>query len=223
VTELVNKRVTMTGALTDYMLAQAEPPIPAQQWLIDTTAALGDVAEMQIPHEQGVLLTLLARITNAATIVEVGTFTGYSTLALARGLRPGGVVHTYDISTEWRDIASKAWADAGVADQIRQHTGPALDGLRALPDKPLVDIAFIDADKVGYIGYWEELVPRMRGGGLILADNVLYAGEVVADAPSGNAVAIREFNARVRADDRMESVLLPLADGLTIARKRDEP
>ncbi|MEC3975554.1 O-methyltransferase [Amycolatopsis sp. H20-H5] len=219
-TELVNKRVTMNRALTEYMLAQAEPPISSQQWLIDATAALGASAEMQIPHEQAVLLSFLADIANAVTIVEVGTFTGYSTLALALGLKAGGVVHTYDISSEWSGIASKAWADAGVADRIKRYTGPALDGLAALPAGQFVDMAFIDADKAGYVDYWNELVPRIRSGGLILADNVLYSGEVVSAAPSHNALAIVEFNAHVRADDRVESVLLPISDGLTIARKK---
>ncbi len=188
---------------------------------MEATTALGGVAEMQIPHEQSVLLTLLAQSINATTIVEIGTFTGYSTLALARGLAPGGVVHTFDISEEWSAIATRGWEDAGVRDRIRQHTGPAAQTLPALAGDLVIDLAFVDADKAGYVGYWETLVPLVRPGGLILADNVLYAGEVVDDSPSANGLAIREFNAHVRADDRVESVLLTIADGLTVARKKD--
>ncbi|MFD9698092.1 O-methyltransferase [Lentzea sp. NPDC059081] len=217
---MIDKNVTPTSRLNAYVLAQAEPPTPAQSELIETTYSLGSVAEMQVPHEQAVFLTLLAQSLGAVRVLEIGTFTGYSTLALASGLAEGGVVDTYDVTDRWSAIAGKAWADAGVAERVRQHIGPGLEGLRALPLDPVVDLAFVDADKVGYVGYWEELVPRMRPGGVILADNVLYAGEVVGDEPSGNGNAIKEFNAHVRADDRVESVLLTIADGLTFARKK---
>jgi len=215
----LDKRIRLTPRISDYVVSQAEPPTPEQQWLLDATTELGGVAEMQIPHEQAVFLTLLAQSIGAANVVEVGTFTGYSTLALARGLAPGGKVRTYDISNEWTPIAIKAWSQAGVLDRIEQHIGPAAETLSALPGEPTIDLAFLDADKVGYRGYWETLVPRMRPGGLILADNVLYAGEAADDEPTGNGLAIKEFNAHVRADDRVESVLLTISDGLTIARK----
>lgn len=217
-----DKRIGLTARLSDYVLSQAEPPLPAQRELIEATAALGGVAEMQIPHEQAVFLTLLARSIGARVIVEIGTFTGYSTLALARGVTADGVVHTYDISDEWSTIATRAWAHAGVLDRIQQHLGPAAKTLLDLPHDIEVDLAFIDADKPGYIDYWELLVPLVRRGGLILADNVLYEGDAAEHEPTGNALAIKQFNAHVRADDRVESVLLPIADGLTIARKRDK-
>jgi caffeoyl-CoA O-methyltransferase len=217
-----DKRIGLNAILSDYVLRQAEEPLPAQRELVEATAALGGVAEMQIPHEQAVFLTLLARSIGARVIVEVGTFTGYSTLALARGLVAGGVVHAYDISDEWSGIATRAWAHAGVLDRIQQHLGPAAKTLLDLPQGIEVDLAFIDADKPGYIDYWELLVPLVRPGGLILADNVLYGGEAAEDAPSGNALAIKRFNAHVCADDRVESVMLTIADGLTIARKRDQ-
>ncbi len=217
--EQLDKRIRLTPRISDYVVSQAEPPTPEQQWLLDATADLGGVAEMQIPHEQAVFLTLLAQSIGAATVVEVGTFTGYSTLALARGIAPGGKVHTYDITDEWAPFATKAWSDAGVLDRIEQHVGPAAETLLELPDEPAIDLAFLDADKTGYRDYWETLVPRMRPGGLILADNVLYAGEAADDQPTGNGLAIKEFNAHVRADDRVESVLLTISDGLTIARK----
>jgi caffeoyl-CoA O-methyltransferase len=214
------KQILMTERLYDYVLAQAEPPNPVQADLIARTCALGASAEMQIPHEQAVLLTMLVRLTRAETIVEVGTYTGYSTLALALGLPPTGQVITCDVSEEWTAIARKAWHAAEVADRIELRLGPATETLRALPDAASIDLAFIDADKVNYIEYWDLLVPRIRPGGLLLADNVLYGGEVVDEAPSTNAKAINAFNDHVRADDRVESVLLPVADGLTVARKR---
>ncbi|WP_370942320.1 O-methyltransferase [Amycolatopsis sp. cg5] len=214
------KRIVVTPAIESYLERQVEPPSKAQQRLIERTHALGGVAEMQIPHEQGVLLTLLTRIANASTVVEVGTFTGYSTLAFALGVSDGGVVHTYDISEQWLEIATEAWEEAGVGDMIKQHIGPAATELAQLPDDEFVDIVFLDADKVGYIGYWDLLVPRVRPGGLLLADNVLYAGEAADPDRQGNAAAIDLFNHHVRADERVESVLLPIADGLTIARKK---
>ncbi|MEU0523164.1 O-methyltransferase [Streptomyces niveus] len=214
------KSVPLTPALYDYIVAQAEPPTPVQEQLIARTRELGGPARMQIPHEQGVLLTLLARLTDARRIVEVGTFTGYSTLALAAGLVPGGNLLTCDISTEWTAIAQQAWEEAGLRDRIDLRIAPALDTLRSLPAEPHIDVVFLDADKTGYRAYWDELVPRVRQGGLLLADNTLYGGAAADADAEGNGLAIREFNAHVRADDRVESLLLPIADGLIIARKR---
>ncbi|GAA0362494.1 O-methyltransferase [Actinoallomurus spadix] len=216
----VEKTMPMTPELMRYVRAQAGPLTAAQRSLMDATLALGGVAEMQIPPEQGVLLTLLARLISARTVVEVGTFTGYSTMALAEGVDTDGTVITLDITDEWSAIATEAWRAAGVAERIRQVHGPAAESLRTLPDEPFVDLVFIDADKVGYVDYWELLVPRVRPGGLLIADNVLYAGEAVSPDATGNAQAIRDFNAHVLADDRVESVLLTVADGLTLARKK---
>ncbi|GAA0624183.1 class I SAM-dependent methyltransferase [Kutzneria viridogrisea] len=214
------KNIVVNGKIDAYIRGQTAPQLPAQRKLVERTHALGDLAEMQIPHEQGMLLTLLVKILAAELVVEVGTFTGYSALSLALGLAAGGKVITLDRSEEWLDLASEAWQEAGVAELIEFRLGPARESLFALPDSPEIDLAFIDADKVGYIDYWEQLVPRLRAGGLILADNVLYRGEAADDSATGNARAIREFNDHVLADRRVESVLLPVADGLTIARKR---
>ncbi|MFD3326436.1 O-methyltransferase [Streptomyces sp. NPDC058701] len=214
------KTVPLTREVYDYLVAQAEPPTPVQRELVERTRALGGPAQMQVSHEQGVLLTLLAKLTGARRIVEVGTFTGYSTLALAAGLSPGGTVLACDVSEEWTAIAREAWRAAGVDDRIDLRIAPALETLAALPAEPVIDLVFLDADKPGYQAYWEQLVPRVRPGGLLLADNVLYGGEAARADAAGNALAIREFNARVRADGRVESVLLPIADGLTLARKR---
>lgn len=217
------KEAPKSVALTEQVLTYVEDQVvlsDVQRALIDRTRELGGVMEMQIPPAQGALLTLLARTVRAQTIVEVGTFTGYSTLALAQGLQPGGQVLTCDLSAEWTGIARQAWEAAGVADRVRVALGPAADTLRGIPDEPVIDLAFLDADKTGYVEYWELLVPRMRPGGLLLADNVLYAGEAAAPDATGNAAAIRDFNAHVLADDRVESVLLTVSDGLTIARKK---
>ncbi|MFD3776671.1 O-methyltransferase [Streptomyces sp. NPDC058612] len=214
------KTVPLTREVYDYLVAQAEPPTPVQRELVERTRALGGPARMQVSHEQAVLLTLLARLTGARRIVEVGTFTGYSTLALAAGLSPGGTVIACDVSEEWTAIAREAWKAAGVEDRVDLRIAPALETLAALPAEPVIDLVFLDADKPGYRAYWEQLVPRVRPGGLLLADNVLYGGEAARADAEGNALAIREFNAHVRADDRVESVLLPIADGLTLARKR---
>ncbi|MFB7788529.1 O-methyltransferase [Streptomyces vinaceus] len=214
------KTVHLTREVYAYLVAQAGPRSSVQEELVERTRELGREAQMQVPHEQGVFLTLLGKMLGARRIVEVGTFTGYSTMALAAGLVPGGRVLTCDVSEEWTSIAQEAWKAAGVGDRIELVIAPALETLRALPQEPVVDLVFLDADKPGYRAYWDELVPRLRPGGVILADNVLYGGEAVDAGAEGNALAIREFNAYVCADERMESVMLPIADGLTLARKR---
>ncbi|MFK0217148.1 O-methyltransferase [Streptomyces vinaceus] len=214
------KTVHLTHEVYAYLVAQAGPRSCVQEELVERTRELGREAQMQVPHEQGVFLTLLGKMLGARRIVEVGTFTGYSTMALAAGLVPGGRVLTCDVSEEWTSIAQEAWKAAGVGDRIELVIAPALETLRALPQEPVIDLVFLDADKPGYRAYWDELVPRLRPGGVILADNVLYGGEAVDAGAEGNALAIREFNAYVCGDERMESVMLPIADGLTLARKR---
>jgi caffeoyl-CoA O-methyltransferase len=184
------------------------------------TAALGDVAGMQIGDDQGQLLTMLTRLVGARHAIEVGTFTGYSSLCIAKGLAEGGTLLCCDISEEWTAIAQQAWQGAGVADRIELRIAPAVDTLRALPPEPDIDLVFIDADKPGYATYWTELVPRIRTGGLLLADNVLWSGEIVEPDPEdGNLTALRNFNDLVASDDRVELVVLTAFDGLTIARK----
>lgn len=190
--------------------------------LQEQTRALGDVAGMQIGDDQGQLLTLLTRLVGARRAVEVGTFTGYSSLCIARGLADGGRLLCCDVSEEWTALARDTWDAAGVADRIDLTIAPALETLRSLPPEPELDLVFIDADKTGYAAYWAELVPRVRAGGLLLADNVLWSGRITAaaGADDANLVALQEFNALVAADDRVEAVVLTAFDGLTIARRR---
>ncbi len=215
------KDVTLSPELHGYVVAHGTPPDEHQLALIAETEALGSVARMQIAPEQGALMTLLARLVGATTIVEVGTFTGYSTLCLARGLGADGRVIACDVSEEWTAIGRRAWRAAGVADRIDLRLGPALDTLRALPADLVVDLAFLDADKTGYAAYAAELIPRLAPNGLLLVDNVLWGGGVIDPARTDpDTEAIRAFNVALAADDRLDVVLVPIADGLTVARKR---
>ncbi|UZJ34052.1 O-methyltransferase [Streptomyces endophytica] len=205
----------------DYVLAHNPQLNPAQRQIVDLThQKFPDAAGMQSAEEQGALLAFLVRLIGARHVVEVGTFTGFSALSMAQALPADGTLVACDISEEWTAYGREAWADAGVADRIDLRIAPALETLRAMPAEPHIDLAYLDADKGGYIAYWEELVPRLRPGGLIVADNVLYKGEVVNPAATGSALAIRAFNDHVQADARMEAVMLTVADGVTLARKR---
>ncbi len=213
-----DKHVQVTEEIYDYVLDHSLAPDAVQRTVIDRTRAMGRFANMQVPAEQGALLTILAGVIRPKTAVEVGTFTGYSALCIAKGLADGGRLLCCDISEEWTSIARDAWREAGVADRIDLRIAPALETLAALPSHPHIDLAFIDADKAGYISYWEALVPRMRPHGLLIADNVLYSGEVRKPEPGSAAEAIHAFNEHVKADPRVEPVLLPVADGITLAR-----
>jgi caffeoyl-CoA O-methyltransferase len=215
------KTVAVTPEVHEYLVAHGTPPDEVQRSLIAATEELGAVAGMQIAPEQGAFMTLLTRLVGARFAVEVGTFTGYSALCIARGLAPGGRLLCLDVSEEWTAIGRRHWAEAGLDERIELRLGPAEDALRALPADPPVDLAFIDADKGGYRTYYDLLVERLRPGGLVLLDNVLWGGSVVDPADEGDDCrAIRAVNDHVAADDRVDVVMLPIADGLTIARKR---
>jgi caffeoyl-CoA O-methyltransferase len=215
------RNFTVTDAVRDYAVSHGSwQPTDVLRRLRSETEALGDAASMQIGDDQGQLLTMLARLLGARRAVEVGTFTGYSSLCIARGLVDGGQLVCCDVSEEWTSIARRAWERAGLADRIELRLAPALQTLRALPADAALDLVFLDADKPGYVSYWEELVPRVRPGGLLLADNVLWSGEVVDQSASDeNTAALREFNDLVAADRRVEVVVLTAFDGLTLARK----
>ncbi|WP_424213937.1 O-methyltransferase [Streptomyces sp. BI20] len=211
----------MTDELYAYLLANNPPLNAVQRKLIETTyATYPDRASMQSAEEQAPLLALLVRLTGARHIVEVGTFTGFSSLAMAQALPQDGRIIACDISEEWTKHAREAWAEAGVADRVELRIGPALDTLKAMPVREHVDMAYLDADKENQIAYWEELVPRLRPGGIIVSDNTLYHGEVLNENATGGGAAIQAFNAHVRADRRMESVLLGISDGITVSLKR---
>ena len=212
---------TITPELQAYIVDHTDPVDPVLAELAEETARLyPDHKGMQIGAEQGAFTTLLTRIQGARDVVEIGTFTGYSAICFARGLPDDGRLLALDISEEWTSVARRYWERAGVADRIELRIGPALESLQGLPEQEQFDIAFLDADKTGYTDYWEELVPRMRTGGLLLADNTLSHGRVVdPDNTAPHVQGIRDFNDRLVADDRVTQVLLPLGDGLTLARK----
>jgi caffeoyl-CoA O-methyltransferase len=208
-------------ALEDYLLAHCTPADEILRELVEETHAAMPGTPMQISQDEGEFLTMLVRLTGAKNAVEVGVFTGYSSICIARGLPEDGRLIACDISEEWTSIARRYWQRAGLTDRIDLRLAPAADTLRALPREPAVDFAFIDADKVGYPTYYEELVTRLRPGGLIVLDNVLRAGRVVDPAIQDDAdIAIRRTNDTITADSRVESVMLPLRDGVTLVRKR---
>ncbi len=214
------KYTTLDPSLYEYLLANRTPDDDIVRELRDETARLGGHADMQISPDQATFLRILVNAIGSRRAIEVGTFTGLSALAIARGLPPGGHLLCLDVSEEWTKVARRYWAKAGVAERIELRVGPAAETLRALPESPPYDFAFIDADKKGYPVYWEEILRRLRPGGLVAVDNVLWDGDVVRPMKRGEDVeAIRRFNDMARADARVESVMLPVADGLTLARK----
>ena len=209
-------------AVSDYLLTHCTPADDVLRDLAEETlAATGGAAEMQISHDEGEFLTMLVRLVGARRAVEVGVFTGYSSLCIARGLPADGHLLACDVSEEWTSIARRYWSRAGVADRIELRLAPALETLRALPVDESIDFAFIDADKVGYPDYYEELVPRLRPGGLIALDNVLRAGGVLdTSSQDPGDIAMRRMNDIVVEDKRVDSVMLPVRDGVTLVRKR---
>lgn len=215
------KSVPLTAELHRYLVDHGSPPDDALARLIERTEALGGVSRMQVAPEQGAFLTVLTAALRPRRAVEVGTFTGYSATCIARGLPPDGELLCCDVSEEWTAIARDAWADAGVADRIELRIGPAIETLRALPEDERIDLAFVDADKAGYLAYYEELLGHMGPGGVLLVDNVLWGGRVVdASEQDESTEAIRAFNDHVAADERVQAVVLPLGDGLTMCTVR---
>lgn len=215
------KSFALSPEIHEYLVAHGTPPDALQRELVEETKRLGGISMMQIAPEQGEFLTVLTRLVGARRAIEVGTFTGYSALCIARGLPADGHLLCCDVSEEWTSIGQRYWEKAGVADRIELVIAPAIETLRALPETPTVDLAFIDADKPGYPDYYEALLARLRPGGVILIDNVLWHGAVVdPEDQSEQTLAIRSFNDLLAADERVDRVMLPIADGLTIARKR---
>ncbi|HVN39045.1 MAG TPA: O-methyltransferase [Myxococcota bacterium] len=215
------KSLGVSPELHAYLVEHGTPPDAVQRELIEETTRLGGVSRMQVAPEQGAFLTLFTRAIGARRALEVGTFTGYSSLCIARGLAAGGRLITCDTSDDWTKIARRYWEKAGVADRIELRLGPGADSLRALPAEPAFDLGFIDADKPGYPVYYEEILARLRPGGVILVDNVLWSGRVADPSAQDDMTnAIRRFNDQVAADPRVECVMVPISDGLTVLRKR---
>jgi caffeoyl-CoA O-methyltransferase len=208
-------------AVVAYASEHSNPPDDLQVELQQVTRdKTGAAAGMQIGDDQAVFMEILARSIGARHALEVGTFTGYSALAVARGIGPEGHLLCCDVSEEWTSIAREYWERAGVSDRIELRIGPALDTLRSLPESTRFDIAFLDADKETYPDYYEEIIPRLRPGGLLLVDNTLQSGRVLDPAADDSStVAVRKLNDRIVADDRVRTVLLPIGDGVTLAER----
>ena len=220
-----NQSIGLSQAVQDYLIANSLRETDLQRQLREETAnAFGGSASMQIAPEQGQFMALMARLIGARLALEIGTFTGYSALAVAQALPADGRLIACDISADWTAIGRRYWAEAGVADRIDLRLGNAVETVAALRSSPQAgqfDMAFIDADKGNYSRYYEDCLALVRRGGLIMIDNVLWGGSVADPSDTASdTVAIRKLNAALHADDRIDLSLVPIGDGLTLARKR---
>ncbi|MEO8753691.1 MAG: class I SAM-dependent methyltransferase [Casimicrobiaceae bacterium] len=215
-------RSLLPEAVEDYIHRVATRETPLQKRLREETANLPG-AGMQIGADLGALLALLIQLTGARRTVEIGTFTGYSALAVAMALPPEGTITCCDINEEWTQIARRYWSEAGVGDRVYLRLAPALETLRDLQRDPgpgSFDFAFIDADKTGYDGYYEACLTLLRPGGLIAFDNTLWGGAVADPARNDpDTAALRALNIKVRDDSRVTSCLISIGDGVLLARK----
>ncbi len=217
-------QVGFPAELSDYVREFSLREDPVLRQLRERTSELPADRSMQIMPEEGQLLTLLAGLTPARRILEIGTFTGYSTLCLARALAPGGQVITCDIAAAWPRIGADYWTRAGVDGQIDVRIGEATGTLKTLVEEEgpgSFDFVFIDADKPSYPEYYEMALTLLGDRGLIVVDNTLFFGRVAdPDAQDADTTAIRAFNTLVRDDPRVDMSLIPMADGITLIRKR---
>jgi len=216
------KSAWLSEALHEYIVGHSAPLDPLLEELGEQTRReVPDLWMMEIAPEQGVFMELLVGLTGARRAVEVGTFTGHSSICIARGLPESGRLLCLDTSEEWTAIARSYWERAGLAGKIELVLAPAAETLAALPETEAFDFAFLDADKANYPVYYEEILKRMPPGGLIVCDNVLWGGAVVdPERDDGQTQAIRAFNDRVAADERVQVSMIPVGDGLLLARKR---
>ena len=217
-----DKFTAMTPALHAYAVEHSANRDQLMRDLIEETErAAGEMAIMQTAPEQGALLTVLVSAIGARRALELGTFTGYGTIAIARGLPDDGYLLSCDVSDEWARIAERYVAADGLSDRVEIRLGPALETLRGLPRDQPFDFAFIDADKPSYPAYYEQCVELLRSGGLLVVDNVFRGGSVVDPDADGESVgAIRELNDRLAADERMIAATVGVADGIAVAVKR---
>ena len=217
-----SRTLRMNDAIDAYLRRVSVRDTEVQRRLREETAAL-DQAGMQISPEQGQLMRMLTGLVGARRAIEVGVFTGYSALCVALALPEDGELVACDVNEEWTAIARRYWSEAGVASKIRLHLAPALDTLDTLVREGRrgeFDMAFIDADKTSYDLYYERCLELLRPGGLVLVDNVLWSGKVVDEGDrSEDTVALRAFNAKLGDDARIDLCMLPVGDGLTLARK----
>lgn len=209
----------LTPELAGYLLDHSSPLPTIATRLIEETSGLGRFANMQISPEEGLFLKLLVGVSRSRRVLEIGTFTGFSSLMMA--LAGAERVVCLDISKEFTSIARRYWTEAGLDHVMDLRLGPALETLPLLGDDEVFDFVFIDADKENYLRYFELALPRLEPGGLIAVDNTLWSGQVLDQSDqSPNTVAMRTFNASVSRDDRVEAVIIPIGDGLTLIRKK---
>tara|TARA_B100000700_G_C14944150_1_gene808300 strand:- start:490 stop:1182 length:693 start_codon:yes stop_codon:yes gene_type:complete len=207
--------------ILEYIFASSSETDHVQRALMDETAALGAISRMQISPDQGNFLTMLVKVAAPKFAVEIGTFTGFSALAIAKGLPDNGMLLCCDISETWTDVAKRYWGQAGVSSKIDLILAPALETLEKLPSGQQIDFAFIDADKGNYKNYYEAILSRLSDNGLIVVDNVLWSGRVVDEnAQDQDTIAIRDFNQYVKNDDRVNCVMLSIGDGVSIINKK---
>jgi len=219
---MANRTLNLDATLLDYVVAHSVREHPAQVALREATRAHPH-AGMQIGPEQGQLMALLVRLIGARRCIEIGVFTGYSALTVALALPPDGYLLACDISDEYTRVGRPFWEAAGVDTKIDLRLGPALqtlDAQLATGDGGAFDFAFIDADKSGYDAYFERCLALLRPGGLIAIDNVLWSGSVARPARDADTRALQALNDKLHADERIDLAMLPLGDGLTLARKR---
>lgn len=218
------KTLTYTDAVLNYVVDVGVREHPVLKTCREETMAMGGISRMQISPEQGAFMGLTAQLMNAKRYIEVGTFTGYSALAVALAMPEDGHVDALDISDEYMAKARGYWAAAGQARKITSHVRPAvetLDRFLAEGQGGRYDFAFIDADKSSYDAYYERMLKLVRPGGLVAIDNVLWSGKVADPSDtSEDTVAIRKLNAKIKTDGRVDTVLLPVADGVFMCRKR---
>jgi predicted O-methyltransferase YrrM len=215
------KFTALTRELHKYLLDHGHNGDPLLAELAAETSKLGRIAGMQIAAEQGALMGILVRAIGARNALEVGTFTGYSAICVARALPPDGHLLCCDVNPEWTAIARRYWERAGLTSKITLKLAPAIETLTALGPDTIFDFTFIDADKVNYRNYYEECLKRTRPNGLILIDNVLWGGRVNDGRDqSEEARTIRALNDLIAHDQRVDAVMIPVSDGLTIVRKK---
>jgi caffeoyl-CoA O-methyltransferase len=217
------KFIALTPELHDYVVRNGSREDAALAAVRESTAALGDIAVMQISPDQGALMTMLVRLIGASRAIELGTFTGYSAICIARGLSEGGRLTACELDPERAETARANFAAAGVEDRIEIAIGPATETLAELTGAAsgTYDFAFIDADKTTYPSYYESCLTLLRPGGLIALDNVLRGGSVLDPGPDDeSARVIAELNERIAGDERVDVAMLAVADGITLARKR---
>lgn len=213
--------VSPSPRVLDYLAKLGGRETPAQLACRIETQKRAD-AVMQIAPEQAAFLALLVKMSGARRIIEVGSFTGYSAMAMAQALPKTGRIVALDLSEDFAAIARRHWKKAGVANKIDLRIGPALASLKkmVLKREGPFDMAFIDADKSGYDGYYEACLKLLKPGGVIALDNMLYSGEVAAPRPQGNAAALAKLNAKIHADKRVDMALATIGDGLMLVRKK---